>query len=67
MPGAGRSNSTVVRGIGAVVALIALVGYLTLDWSFNGSGSSIPTGIGIIAAVSAVGWTLYRRYSGRGG
>jgi cobalamin biosynthesis protein CobD/CbiB len=61
MPGAGRSNSSAVRGIGALVALIAVVGYLFFGWSFNGSTNTIPTAIGIIVAVTAIGWTLYRR------
>lgn len=63
MPGAGRSHSAVVRGVGAALALIAAVGYLTLDWSFGGSGSATATGIGVAVAVFAVGWTLYGVYS----
>ncbi len=67
MPGAGRSDSSAMRTVGAIVALIAVVGYLTFGWSFNGSANTIPTVIGIIVAVSAIGWTLYRRvYSERG-
>ena len=61
MPGAGRSDSPAVRAIGAIVALIAVVGYLIFGWSFNGSANTIPTAIGIIVAVSAIGWTLYSR------
>jgi cobalamin biosynthesis protein CobD/CbiB len=67
MAGAGRSNSPAVRAIGATVALIAVVGYLIFGWSFNGSANTIPTAIGLIVAVSAVGWTLYSRlYSDQG-
>jgi phosphate/sulfate permease len=61
MPGAGRSDSPAVRAIGAIVALIAVVGYLIFGWSFNGPASTIPTAIGIIVAASAIGWTLYSR------
>ena len=61
MPGAGRSDSPAIRAIGALVALIAVVGYLIFGWSFNGSANIIPTAIGIIVAVSAIGWTLYSR------
>jgi len=61
MPGGGRSDSQVVRAIGAIVALIAVFGYLIFGWSFNGSANTIPTVIGIIVAVSAIGWTLYSR------
>jgi hypothetical protein len=57
----------VVRTIGAVVALIAVVGYLIFGRSFNGSGSTVATAIGIIVAVLAIGWTVYSRvYSERG-
>jgi hypothetical protein len=66
MPGAGRSESAAVRRIGAIVALIAVVGYLIFGWSFNGSGSTTATAIGIIVAVSAIGWTLYGVYSDGG-
>ncbi|WP_431358928.1 multidrug transporter [Halovenus amylolytica] len=61
MPGAGRSESAAVRAIGAIVALIAVVGYLIFGWSFTGSENTIPAAIGIIVAVSAIGWTLYSR------
>jgi hypothetical protein len=61
MPGAGRSGSAVVRAIGAIVALVALVGYLAFGWSFNGSESTVPTVIGGVVALAAVGWTLYSR------
>jgi len=67
MPGAGRSDSPAVRAIGAIVALIAVVGYFIFDWSFNGSANTIPTAIGIIVAVSAIGWTLYSRVYSDGG
>jgi len=67
MPGAGRSDSPAVRAIGALVALIAVVGYLIFGWSFNGSANTIPTVIGIIVAVSAIGWTLYSRVYSDGG
>jgi drug/metabolite transporter (DMT)-like permease len=67
MPGAGRSDSPAVRAIGTLIALIAVVGYLIFDWSFNGSAGTIPTAIGIIVAVSAIGWTLYSRIYSHGG
>jgi hypothetical protein len=63
MPGTGRSRSAAVSAIGAIVALVAVVGYLVFGWSFGGSGDTVPTAIGIIVAVTAVGWTLYSRVS----
>jgi hypothetical protein len=66
MPGGGRSDSAAIRAIGAIVALIAVVGYLIFGWSFDGFGSTTATAIGAIVAVSALGWTLYGVYSDRG-
>ncbi|MFQ3295014.1 MAG: hypothetical protein ACI9PP_001941 [Halobacteriales archaeon] len=67
MSGAGRSESTAVRTIGATVALIAVVGYLIFGWSFNGSGTTVSTAIGIIVASLAIGWTVYSRVYSDGG
>jgi hypothetical protein len=61
MPGAGRSDSRTVRLIGAIVALVAVVGYLAFGWSFDDSGNTVPTVVGVVAAITAVGWTLYSR------
>jgi cobalamin biosynthesis protein CobD/CbiB len=61
MPGAGRSESAAVRAVGATVALVAIVGYLFFGWSFSGSETAFPTVIGLLVAVSAIGWTLYSR------
>jgi hypothetical protein len=62
MPGAGNSQSIVLTIFGALVALIAVVGYLAFDWSFNGSSDIVPTAIGVVVAVVALGWTLYSRF-----
>lgn len=43
------------------MALIAIVGYLVFGWSFDGSGSTVSTVIGVVVALGAVGWTLYSR------
>jgi cobalamin biosynthesis protein CobD/CbiB len=59
MPGGGRSDLPAVRIIGAIVALIAVVGCLVLGWSW-GSSDAIPTTIGAIVAVSIIGWSFYR-------
>ena len=68
MPGAGHSKSAVFRAIGALVALVAVVGFLVFGWSFNDAGSTVPTAIGIVVAAVAIGGTLYRRvYAEKGG
>jgi hypothetical protein len=66
MPGAGRPESAVLRAIGAIVALTAVVGYLGSGWSFDRSGSSTATAIGVVVAVSGIGWTLYSVHSDGG-
>jgi CHASE2 domain-containing sensor protein len=59
MPGAGRSNSPAVRIVGAIVALVAVVGYLVFGWSW-GSGDAVPAVIGTLVAVSIIGWSFYK-------
>ena len=59
MPGGGRSDSSVVRSIGAIVAVIAVVGYLGFGWSW-GAGDAVSTAIGTIVAVSIIGWLFYK-------
>jgi hypothetical protein len=59
MPGGGRSDSPVVRIIGGIVALIAVVGYLVFGWSW-GTGGAIPTTIGAMVTVSIIGWSFYK-------
>jgi CHASE2 domain-containing sensor protein len=59
MPGGGRSDSPAVRIIGAIMALIAVVGYLIFGWSW-GAGDAIPTTIGTVVAVSIIGWSFYK-------
>ena len=61
MPGAGRSESAVIRTIGYSVAVVAVGGYLLFGWSFDGDSAIVPTVIGVIVAASAIGWTLYNR------
>jgi hypothetical protein len=59
MPGAGRSDSTLVTSVGIAVAAVAVVGYLVFGWSFDGSDGPLPFAIGAAAALVAVGWHLF--------
>jgi hypothetical protein len=59
MPGGGRSDSSAVRIIGGIVALIAVVGYLVLGWPW-GSGDLSPTAIGTVVAVLIIVWSFYK-------
>ena len=61
MPGAGRSESAVIRTLGAVVALLAVVGYLVFGWSFGGDSDIVPMVLGAAIAIVAIGWGLYTR------
>jgi len=59
MPGR-PSQSTPLHYVGAVVALIAVVGYTVFGWRFGESGGIVPFAIGAIIAIFVVVWTLYR-------
>lgn len=64
MPGR-SSQSTGVQLIGALVAAIAIVGYVVFDWRFGGAEDSLPYAIGLGVAILAVGLTLYRWWDGK--
>jgi hypothetical protein len=57
----GRSSqSTALRTVGAVVALVAIVGSAFLGWEFGGTDDPVPLALGAGFAVVAVGLTVYR-------
>lgn len=60
MPGR-PSQSKPLQYIGALVALIAIVGYVVFDWRFGETDGILPLAIGIICVILAVGSTLYQR------
>ena len=60
MPGAGRSDSSTLRLVGAVVFAAAVAGWALSNWSFGGAGL-VPTVVGVGVAVVAVVATLYGR------
>lgn len=60
MPGR-SSQSKPLQYVGALVALIAIVGYVVFDWRFGETNEIAPFGIGIVCVILAVGWTLYQR------
>jgi hypothetical protein len=59
MPGR-PTESRSLQVVGALVALVAVVGYTFYDWQW-GSGDPLPTALGLAVAALAVGVTLYRR------
>lgn len=60
MPGK-RSNSNAVQYLGALVAGIAVLGYVVFDWSFGDANGIVPFAIGATVALLAIGITLYQR------
>lgn len=59
MPGR-PSRSKPVRYVGALAALVAVVGYVALGRRFDDGGGTVPVAFGVVLAVVAVGWTAYR-------
>ncbi|WP_424017945.1 hypothetical protein ACOZ4N_19045 [Halorientalis pallida] len=59
MPGR-PAESAPLQLVGALAALVAVVGYVVYDWQW-GSGDPLPTALGLAVAALAVGVTLYRR------
>lgn len=59
MPGR-SSNSRPLQFVGALIALVAVVGYVAFDWQFGGSTEPTPFAIGAVVAAVAVAATAYR-------
>jgi hypothetical protein len=60
MPGK-PSDSRKMSIVGAAFGLVAVVGYLVLDWQFGGETGGVPLALAVAAVALAVGVTLYRR------
>lgn len=60
MPGR-PTQSQPLQYIGALAALIAIVGYVVFDWRFGESDGIVPLAIGIVCVLLAIGWTLSQR------
>jgi hypothetical protein len=60
MPGR-ASSSKPLQYIGALVAAVAVVGYVVFGWRFGETDSVIPFALSAVCVVIAVGWELYRR------
>lgn len=65
MPGPGMSNSKVGKVLGVLAAVVGLVGFVFLDWRFDGSSGTFPEILGIGVAAIAVVLVLYRQFSSR--
>jgi hypothetical protein len=55
----GRTSSGTLAYVGVAFAVVGIAGWALFGWEFEGSGT-VPTAIGALAALVAVGATLYR-------
>jgi hypothetical protein len=63
MPGAGRSDSRVLRWVGAAVAVVAVAGAAFGGWRFDGlADGPLPFAIAVVAVTVALAASLYARY-----
>lgn len=60
MPGR-SSPSRTLQFVGAITAVVALIGYIVFGWRFGDTGASLPFLLGALCVVIAVGWELSRR------
>ena len=60
MPGR-PSQSTRLQHLGALAALVAVVGYAVFGWRFGADDGVGPFVIGAGFALVVVGWTVYQR------
>ncbi|PSP78491.1 hypothetical protein BRC81_08085 [Halobacteriales archaeon QS_1_68_20] len=57
----GDSQPKWMQYLGAVVALVGVVGYVFFGWRFDSSVESLPSMVGAVVAVLVVAWLLYSR------
>jgi hypothetical protein len=60
MPGK-RSSSNAMQYLGALIAGIAVLGYVVFDWNFGDANGVVPFAMGASVAILAIGLTLYQR------
>lgn len=60
MPGR-ASSSSALQYVGALAAVVGVVGYGVFGWRFGETGGVVPLALGVICAGVAVVWGLYRR------
>lgn len=60
MPGRGSSSRT-LQYVGIIAAVIGVLGYVAFGWRFGDADATIPSLLGALCVIIAVGWELYRR------
>lgn len=60
MPGRASSSRT-LQYVGAITAVIGVIGYVNFGWRFGETDNAIPFVLGVICVGIAVGWELYQR------
>lgn len=62
MPGRASSPQT-LQYVGAIAAVIGIIGYVVFGWRFGETNATIPFILDALGATIAIGWNLYRRIS----
>ena len=60
MPGRASSSKS-LQFIGALAAVVGVIGYVVFGWRFGETDGTIPFVLGAVCVVIAVGWELYQR------
>jgi len=61
MPGR-SSQSRTLQYVGAITAVVAVIGYVVFGWRFGDTDATIPFLFGALCVIIAIGWELYRRF-----
>lgn len=61
MPGPDASDSNLGALVGALAAVVGLVGYVAFGWRFGDASGAVPQGVGVAVALFAVLVVLYGR------
>lgn len=59
MPGR-ASSPQMLQYVGAIAAVIGIIGYVVFGWRFGETNTAIPFILGALGATIAIGWNLYR-------
>lgn len=57
------SSSQTLQYVGAIAAVIGVIGYVVFGWRFGETDATIPFFLGALGAAITIGWNLYHRIS----
>lgn len=55
------NNSRPLPLVGALFAVVGIVGYVVFGWRFGGDSSTVANALAIVAVLIAIGATVWRR------